>query len=104
MKPHAAATSGSVRALSSFSMASGARVVSASMAMVQGVSTKVSAKFWAPALDPVFFSGRITSAPASSASSPVRSVDPSSTTMTRPGGVVWERTLRTVSATEASSL
>ena len=86
------------------STASGASVVSASIAMQYGVSTSSSARFWAPAFDPVFSSGQITSAPAKRASSPVASVDWSSTTMIRAGGVVCSSTLRTVSDTDAASL
>ena len=85
-------------------MASGARVVSASIAMQYAVSTGSRAKFCAPAFEPVLAGGRMTSAPAARASSAVSSVDLSSTTMTRAGGVVCASTLRRCRRRDAASL
>jgi hypothetical protein len=83
--PHAAAVVARVNAACSNSIPSSANVVSASMAMTNGVCTNSRAKFWAPALEPVFSGGRMTVTPWDRATSPVRSVEQSSMTMISQG-------------------
>ena len=58
------------------------------MAIVYCVRTWVSAKFCAPAFEPVFFGGRITVTPHDRAISPVLSLEKSSITMISSGGTV----------------
>ncbi len=57
------------------STASGARAVSASIAMQNSVRTWGRANVWAPAFEPVFLGGRSTIAPSERAISPVASVE-----------------------------
>src|ERR1041385_8715402 len=102
--PHAAAVAARSNAGSSRSIASGASVVSASRAMTSGVVTRSRAKVWAPAFEPVFRSGRSTRTPRRRASTPVRSVEQSSTTRISRGRTVWARMLRIVSASVSASL
>ena len=78
--------------------------LSASSAMVSSVRTWSSAKVCAPALDPVLNGGRRTVTPRSRATSPVPSVEQSSTTMISTGATVCALRLRIVSAMEAASL
>jgi len=56
-----------------------------------------------PHFDPVFAGGRTTVTPHDRATSPVPSVDPSSTTMISSGGVVCAWIERIVSATQPAS-
>ena len=78
--------------------------MSASIATVRAVRTWRSANVWAPALEPVFRGGRTTVTPNARATSPVPSVEQSSTTMISEGRSVWTWRLRIVSATLAASL
>jgi hypothetical protein len=89
------------------STASGASEVSASMASVNSVVMVARAKFSALALEPQLRVGRMHSTPWSAnerATSPVSSVEQSSTTMMRSGRSVWASTDRIVSATNFPSL
>src|SRR3989442_2720546 len=74
------------------------------MATVSGVRTWRRAKVWAPAFEPVFAGGRTTKTPSAWATSPVPSVEQSSTTMIAAGGEVWACRLLIVSATLATAL
>ncbi len=89
-----------------FSMASGASVVSASMAMVYSVETYSMPKFRAVALLPQFLGGRMTtmSGPQARATSPVLSVEQSSMTMMWSTCTDCACTLLIVSATNLPSL
>jgi hypothetical protein len=64
----------------------------------------VRAKFWAPALLPVFLGGRMTVTPQERARSPVLSVEKSSMTMISSGFTVCAWRLWMVSTTLAASL
>src|SRR5206468_2547714 len=78
--------------------------VAASIAITSSVRTGGKAKVCAPALDPVLRGGRITVMPARRPTSPVPSVDPSSTRMIWLGGTVCASRLRIVSPTNPASL
>jgi hypothetical protein len=56
--------------------------------MTKGVRTSGSAKFCAPAFEPVLAGGRTTVTPSPRAIAPVSSVEKSSTTMISEGGTV----------------
>ena len=74
--------------------------MSASIAIVYRVRTVGSAKFCAPALDPVLAGGCITLTPRDAATSAVSSVEQSSTTIIDSASTVCARRLRIVSAME----
>src|SRR5882672_12786365 len=88
----------------SLSIAVGSSVVSASTAITSLVRTHGRAKVCAPALEPVLRGGRITVMPARRPTSPVPSVEPSSTRMISSGGIVCVSRLRIVSPTNSASL
>jgi len=85
-------------------MPSGASVVSASIASVNSVRICGNAKFSAVALLPQFFSGRSTFTPIARATSPVLSLEQSSTTMISSAGIVCSNTERIVSPMNFPSL
>ena len=105
--PATAPTSGSSKCRTSRGMASGARIVSASIAIMTSASVCESAKFAAAAFPPFGVLNTLTrgsSAKESRTISALRSEEPSSTTMTSKLSRFGKRTERTVLQMTASSL